>query len=350
MSRDAVKSGSQLKGMLLLVLLVLCSYWIFIDTYRINAFNIVPHDDYAPYLLYIVGEDGGKMPGSPFAYRALSVAVAVPFYYVVPVYKFSLLEDIDTEYLRAIGALAMVSYLSILISCVLIFLIVTRQFRGSASAGLVGALGTVLLMQFSGYKGVDPVAIMLICLLIYNSRNLAVFAVLILLSAGFNEKISLVFSIAMTARYIFAREQRVLPYAALSITAFGICLLARVVIEIPGNEHQMQVQSFISNALANIGNLVSLKRFILEIVPVTTISILCVLAVKEHRENTAVYGMYFSVTDVSVLIGYVLVMLAVGVRYNTGRLVMFCAPFYIPLAAIHIERLARGLRPASSLP
>ena len=120
MKIDDINFQVLLRRLLLLALLVLCTYWIFIDIFRMNAFNTVPRDDYSPYLLYILGEEGGRVLGAPFAYRIFSVAAAVPFYYVLPYFEFSQLEDVNVTYMRAVEALAMASYVAMLISCVVI--------------------------------------------------------------------------------------------------------------------------------------------------------------------------------------------------------------------------------------
>jgi len=316
MNISELVTGSLMRRLVLLVLLVLCSYWIFIDAYRLNAFDIVPHDDYAPYLLYILGEEGGKVPGSPFMYRLFSVAAAIPFFYVLPVYEFTLLENVDTTYLRAVESLAMVSYLSILVSSIVIYTITTRRFGGSASAGLIASLGTLLIMQFSGYKGIDPIGIMLVCLLISYSRNLIVFGIIIMLSVGVNEKISLVMSVLMVSRYLIYRDNKTIPYAILSLLAFATYLAVRTALNIPGSEHQMQVYSFMTNAWENILDMFSLRRIVLVVMPLTMLGILYALAAREYRANVQRYQQYFSIADISALLGLFMVTLAVGMRYG----------------------------------
>ena len=232
-------------------MLTLFSYWIFINIYRINAFDIVPHDDYAPYLLYILGEEGGRHLGAPLVYRIFSVAVAVPFYYVLPFFEFSRLENVNVTYLRAVEALAMVSYISMLLSCAVIYLITSRRLNAPRSTGIIASLAALLLFQFSAGSGVDPTGILLVCLLVYYSRNAVVFGLLIIMSAGFNEKIALVFSMLMVSRVLFGRDKRFVKYAILSVLAFVLYLSARAMLNISGNEHQMQFWNFLVNAFAN---------------------------------------------------------------------------------------------------
>ena len=84
----------------------------FFDVYRLLAFNTFPRDDYAPFLLRFTSAHGA-WPGSPFGYRVLSVLPAVPFYWALPLYRFSLLPKIDASYLRAVQALAFLHFLSV---------------------------------------------------------------------------------------------------------------------------------------------------------------------------------------------------------------------------------------------
>lgn len=330
---------ARIRSALILGLLVLCTYWIFFDTYRVNAFNIIPHDDYAPYLLAIVGDDGGAVPGSPFVYRYLSVLVAVPFYFVLPVYEFSFLDGANTEYLRAVEALAMVSYLAILGCSILAFLMTTRRFSGTTSAGAIGGLLMLLIMQFSGYKGVDPVGILILFALLFFVRRPVLFGVLIALSVGFNEKITLVMSMLMVSRLLLERDRRFLVPAALSVLGFCAYLSLRMTLDVPGNEHQLQVTSFLSNAWSNVIDLFSLKRIILVIFPLSLLTTMYFLALDESRENRNAYQDYFSVADIFALLGLFAVTLAMGMRFGVGRVLMFSAPIYLPLAAIRIEKL-----------
>ena len=54
----------------------------FFDSYRIAFFKAESYDDYARYLIWLLGEPGGALPKSPFVYRIGSVVFAAPFYYL----------------------------------------------------------------------------------------------------------------------------------------------------------------------------------------------------------------------------------------------------------------------------
>lgn len=77
--------------------------------YRINAFNTIPRDPYEPYLLYLAGNDLGFLPGSPFVYRVFSILPALIPYYLFPAPVYTLLQDVNPYWLRAIFANALLS-------------------------------------------------------------------------------------------------------------------------------------------------------------------------------------------------------------------------------------------------
>jgi len=337
---NSIKTRKFLISIGLVALLILFSYGMFFTIYRINAFNIVPRDPYEFYLLYILGEEGGYIPFAGHAHRLFSVAAAVPFYYILPFYKFSLLENVDITYLRAVAALAMVSYISLLVTCALIYSITTKKFGGSASSGLIASLAAMLLLQ-SGAGGVDSIGITLVCLLIFYSRSPVIFGILVLISIGFNEKISLVLSILMVSRYLLARDRQIIPYAILSGVAFTAYLSIRSILDLPGQEIQMEVSGFLVNAWNNALSILSLKRIAVDLLPVGTLGLLYFLAAKEYRSNVTKYSEYFSITDISALLGIFIVSLAVNQRMGIGRVAMYCAPFYLPLAAIYVEKLVQ---------
>jgi len=67
---------------------------IFFEIYRGAAFATGPRDDYAPQMLALLGITGdpplrltGTLDQAPFGYRALSTAVAIPFYFFMPAYE-----------------------------------------------------------------------------------------------------------------------------------------------------------------------------------------------------------------------------------------------------------------------
>lgn len=102
-------------GSLISALVVIVSLPVYFSDDRAVAFNISPRNGYSPDLLARKGETGdGRnrqaelLPGAPMAHRLrlVAVAVALPFYYVLPHYAFTNIEAPDEPYLRATAALA----------------------------------------------------------------------------------------------------------------------------------------------------------------------------------------------------------------------------------------------------
>ena len=269
------------------------------------------------------------LPGPPVAQRLLSIVAAVPLYHVLPVYRFTNLPDVDPSYLRAVEALAMLSYLAILATSILAYAIVRRRLEGSAAAGVIAALATFCLLQLSGHLGVDPVGILLVALAVFFLERPAVFAGLVLLSIGVNEKVSLVFAILTVTRWGVIRRRSAAPPAVASVVAVLGYLTLR----------------WFSGSLGEVGlaqggldGLLSFKRAVLDGIPVVTLLLLYGLALRENRIRSGGYAPTFAASDISALAGVVLVALAVGIRLNIGRIAMFCLPLYLPLAAIALER------------
>ena len=75
------------------------------------VFNTVPRDDYAPFVLWLLQQKEDVLPKSPYVYRILSVAAAVPFDLVLPLLRFSRLPaSVPADYVRATAALAALAY------------------------------------------------------------------------------------------------------------------------------------------------------------------------------------------------------------------------------------------------
>src|SRR5690242_1496465 len=92
-------------------ILCLISSPVFFDSYRNLAFHTAPSDDYSPFLLWFVSGQGA-WPGSPFGYRVISIIPAIPLFYLLPFYKFSLLTATNLVHLKAYEALSAVSFLA----------------------------------------------------------------------------------------------------------------------------------------------------------------------------------------------------------------------------------------------
>lgn len=186
-----------------LVILPFILYPLFLDIYRDMFFDALLRDDYAPYLLSILGEEGGKIPISPFVYRPLSVILAIPFYYLIPVFRFSHLDaSIEIEYIKASQSLALVSYLSIILTSYFVYKI-SLQSKLNKGTALAASLLTLILFNYvHAYNGIDPIGILFITVFFYYSQNLLISSILLLFSIFLNEKIIIVVFLTFFLRSI----------------------------------------------------------------------------------------------------------------------------------------------------
>jgi len=161
---------------------------VFFEIYRMAAFNTVPNDGYERFLLYVTSGQG-SWPGAPFGYRVLSVLGAVPFYWILPLYQFTLSHG-DPTTLRALQALAFLSFVAISATATVAFIAVRRTLAGTVSEA---AFAASLAIVLSGYCGrgadIDALAIFLIFLFLYWFDRPSLFCPMFLITPFVNEKI-----------------------------------------------------------------------------------------------------------------------------------------------------------------
>src|SRR5271165_2939816 len=113
---------------------------VFFVIYRLMVFNTVPRDDYAAFLLWLVGSPGGSFPQSPYGYRLLSMVAAAPFYYLLPPLRVTNLPaDLTAPYVRATAAIAALSYLSLLLAAALIYRVARDRCGLGRPEGMLAA-------------------------------------------------------------------------------------------------------------------------------------------------------------------------------------------------------------------
>ena len=156
------------------------------------------------------------------AYRLFSVLVAVPFYFLLPLYNFSNLHGVDPHYLKATEAISAASWLSLLGMTVVIYLTCRNKAGATRKSAVIVALLSLFFAQFTGVTTIDPIALFLISLLIYSLDRILLFAPLMLVSVGFNEKIAFLFMIVFGLRLLLARDRSALSFLAVSLLAVGV--------------------------------------------------------------------------------------------------------------------------------
>jgi hypothetical protein len=339
---------------------VLSTTPLFFAYYREAAFHTHPFDDYAPSLLALVGERGeppARLPTllqrAPMGYRVLSVVAAIPFYYVLPYYSFSRLQEPDELYLRATAALSMVSYLSVLLTVLVIYAIARRKLQRSLGASLLAALLSFGLFQFLGTSSVDPLALLVISLLVYFVDRPAVFAPLIVVSAAMNEKVAIVFAVVFAARFFawLLRRRGRFQYWTQAF-ATGIAVVAyvamRLTLRLPGYESQTDPGTWLSGAASTLAASLSLKGFVQNGIPLVIMAILALVAFVVWQRRPSIW--HFSPLDLAVAPALMIIGFAIDMQFTVGRLVMHSFPLYLPLLAHFIEDhvIGRSIGPASA--
>lgn len=310
---------------------------LFFDIYRTAAFNIVPHDDYVPYLLYILGEKG-SIPTSPTGYRFFSVLIALPVYYIIPLFKFSLLEGKSDVYFKALEALSFVTYLSVSFTSFLMYKISRHQLGGNEVGSILASLITLLLFRFTAIYGVDPTAILLISLLLYNIEKKVIFTILLLVSIGFNEKIIFLFLMLFLARIIINQRENYF-YIGISSFTFFCYFVIRYYVDLPGYEYMMEPDSYLGKAREALSILFTAKSMYLNFFPGVLALSLFFAAKKENDIRGNDKGLIFSKVDFVPLVGFSIIALIMNLQYTMGRILLFCFPLYLPLATLYLTRL-----------
>jgi hypothetical protein len=303
------------------------------------VFQTVPRDDYAPYLIWMAGE-GGSVPAAPMCYRVLSVAVALPFYRALPVYRFTNRAAVDPSYLRAAQALAFTSWLALAALAVLVHRIARDRLGASVPASLASFFAVAIYAGYTAVAGVDPLAMLLIAAAYYWLRTPAAFAAVIVASAAFNEKVPLVLGLLLAGRVVAGPREalRRLPVQLLACAGALLGYVAvRKALGVPGFERQLQPLTYLDSALAMLKLTLSSKGMFLNVLPVA----LCLGAYAlVWRRGRFASGAYWSRSDVLVPVGLVVVGTAINVEYTLGRLVMHALPLVMPAVAVAVDGLA----------
>ena len=318
-----------------LLTFVLATSPIFFDIYRTAAFNTVPRDDYAPYLLTLMGQNN-EMPGAPAVYRVLSVAIAIPFYYILPTYTFTHLSNIDTAYLKAIQALSFSSYLSLVFAAAIIYSIARKQFHATHASSLIVGFLSFFLCNFCSQVGIDPFAILIISLLLLWLNRPLVFTPLVFLSIGINEKIPIIFATILAFRFItYMAQKRPFKLYIQLFSSFLVVVSYFVVItflKFPGNENQTNPTTFLASLQSSLIYTLSLKGLYLNALPILILALVAVFAIKSQ---------YFSLSDISGLFVLIILAMFADVVYNIGRVAMYSYPLYLPAVACFIDDILR---------
>lgn len=299
---------------------------VFFVINRLAVFNTVPRDDYAGYLLWLLGQPGGAFPDSPYCYRVLSMVAAMPFMLLPAIPLSNLPPGTDPAWLRATAALSALAYFS------LVGLFVLGARLGRARAGLNGreaaAAGglLVLLTLYTQITAIDPLAILLITAGLCVLERPGWFAALLLASVLVNEKVALVLAIWLTLRCVLDGADRRLFWRQWGAAAAAAAVYGAVVrfVPFPGNEYQTTLASLPATVWENLAAYGTARGVVLNILPAGVLLGLGVFAARR-----GVTAPWFRLTDVLMVPAMLGVALVLTHLFQAGRLAMHAAPLLV---------------------
>lgn len=330
-----VRSGLRMTVALLAAMILLHPFfWVI---FRLAIFETVPHDDYAPYLLWLVGDPGGALPPSPYCYRILSVVAALPFYLALPAIPLTNIPPgVLPAYQHATAAICALSYLGAIGAGVLAYAVATAKAGLRGRDGVIAGTLLFALCWYTQITAIDTPALALIAAGLLLIDLPLGFAALMLLSVLLNEKINLVLAIWLSVRCCLSAHDRVRWsrqwFAAVASVAIYFAMVKLV--HIPGHAYQLDPDSYPSTLRENLGAYLSPRGVLLNALP---IAILIGIAALGIRGGSRYQTMFRSV-DMLVIGGLVVVALFLTHLFQAGRIVMHAAPLFVAPAAAAIGR------------
>ena len=298
--------------------------------YRIMVFHTVPRDDYASSLMWLLGQKGGVPPESPYAYRILSTAAAIPFDLVLPVLRVSLLNpDVPADYLRATAAFAALAYTAAVGAAFVAARFARRLGVAPGAAAGAGAL-LFVLCWFTEIYSIDPLAILGIAVLVSVLHGRRLFVPGVVASIVVNEKICMVLVLWLAFRWVLCSDDRARlggPLLA-SVVALAAYLAMVQLIHVPGHSYQLQPTRYLGTIAANLSVQASGRGVLLNLVPTLLLAGVAVAGWPAGSIGP------FRRVDILVIPALVLLALTVTHQFQIGRVVMHAAPlFVVPAAA-----------------
>ena len=322
----------------LAALAVLLSPFFFV-LYRLEIFNTLPRDDYAPYLLWLDGNPIGALPASPYIYRLLSVALAWPLLHALPPLPLSNIPaDIPEATRRATAALAALSHLAQCATCLLAIPMLRRECGLDRAHAIAAAALLWVLVWYTQITAIDAVALLLITAALRVIRKPWAFAVTLTFSVGINEKIALLLALWLVLRCATDANDRTTLWrqAGIACTAVLLYLLTVKLVNHPGNEYQLRPDSFPLTIAENLQAYLGARGLLLNVLPALVLTAIALAG--RHRPNTL-----FARIDILMIPAMLLVALVLTHLFQAGRLAMHAAPLFIgpALAALQERGNAR---------
>jgi hypothetical protein len=309
---------------------LLALYPIFFVLFRLSVFSTVPTDDYAPYLLWLLGEPGGGFPLSPYCYRILSMAAAAPFYYMLPPLDLTNIpKSLPPSWIRATAALSALAYVSMVGSMLTMATLAVRKCGLSLRDGVLAGFLLLLLTFYTQVTAIDPLAVLVVALAIFLVDRTWVFAAVILVSVGINEKIALVLASWLSVRWLFIAEDRAhltLPWLC-SLAAVGLYLSIVLLLRLPGHEYQLNPHGFLGTAVDNLRAYFSARGILLNALPALVLATIGGLG---HAACSSIGTRpMFRAIDLLTIPAMLAVALIFTQQFQGGRLAMHAAPLFV---------------------
>ena len=344
---------------LLYVLLLLVLFPHFTNMLRIVQFDTIRRDNYENLLLVMLGKGDMTLEFAPRGHRILNVAAAIPFY-PLPLFLFRNIHHTHPEIyslneLRALQALTLLNYCSMVALMVLLGFFSRYRVGHSPLETLVVMSLSFVLSMFSGWYSLDIPVILYTTVVLFTLHRPSISWPLLALSALFNEKIFIIYSLLFVVRIIFVPSQRRTHAIFLlsCVLAGALYFLITRLIPLPLARHQEQLISrFLATIFNNIQTTLTVRGFFHSILPLTLLSCCAyahTMALRTHPSIARALGIRGHTRDGWVIPGYVAVIAITSVQHNIGRIVMILYPLYIFGAASFIGQRIGALRPRMSV-
>ena len=313
--------------------LLLISSPTFFEIYRSNVFEVLPRDRYESMVLFFAGDGGGVLE-SPFGYRVLYPILGVVPYWLSPLISFSELNStLSLNELRATQALALVSYLSMIVVAAFAYRICRERGELGQMGSIVVGLTSFFLLKLTAFYGVDPMTIAFICAGLFWVGNPLAFSAVLLIGFAANEKIALVFVIFFTSHALLTRQWSYLSRAGLAAIALLAYFAVRGIVALPGMEHQTDLAQYPPNFISSFDYLLNLKGLYMNgFGPALLISVWVAAARWTPCDRQSPFESAAAIVLILALFG---IGMALGMEWTIGRLALHALPFFfVPLGRI----------------
>jgi len=308
---------------------------MFFDVYRLHVFGTLSYDDYARFLLFVLGERGGQVPPSPFVYRIGSVVLAIPFYYLPPLELrggWATDPTAAVEYVRATQAICAANVFFVTATAIVIMIYLRGRLRTSLETAFCAALVFIILSRYLGLGSIDGIATLVVAAGVISAaeRYFRGFCAAALIGAAVNEKILLVLFAMVSFRALSQYEHR-LAYMKLAAAAAAVLfgyVLTVWAFPFPGAENQRDVGTYIPSLVAMLKNSLTAQGLYQNLWPPIILAALWLVGMSAPTK-----GRFTSAADIAVPLVLLLVSLALNVNYNAGRITMYALPLFVIGAA-----------------